>query len=104
MTMDWATILLQLGISGVTLYILREHLIRTDKRIDERDKQTDERIDERDKAFSSFVQANNHKMTELIVCSTEAIKESTRAIQASSELICKSSKLLEKVSEKLNHK
>lgn len=90
--MPWEQIIVQLGIGGSigagTLWILREYLMRTDQR-----------IDERDRVFIKFVMENNHKVTELVVTSTEAIKESTRAIKestnavkASSELICKATK------------
>lgn len=86
MNLDWTQLIIQLGISGVTLWILRDYLTRTDTR-----------IDERDKAFLKFVNEHNDKMTKLIV-------ESTEAIRRSSDLICKASKILEKVGEKIiNH-
>ena len=69
---------IQLGISGATLWILREFLMRSDKR-----------IDARDTAFMNFVETHNDKMVSLVVESTNAIKESTFAIQKASELICK---------------
>ena len=70
--------IIQLGIGGATLWILREHLLRSDKR-----------IDSRDIAFVKFVETHNEKMVGLVVESTNAIKESTIAIKGAAEVICK---------------
>jgi hypothetical protein len=87
--MDWTQIIIQLGIGGSigagTLFILREHLMRSDNR-----------IDNRDRAFIKFVDEHNDKMTTLVVESTLAIKEATQAIKASSEMTCKTSKILDR--------
>ena len=68
--MDWAQLILQLGISVVTLYILREALLRNDKR-----------IDDRDITYHKFVEEHNDEMVRLMVESTTAIKESGEAIK-----------------------
>lgn len=68
--MDWPQLILQLGVSAVTLYILRETLLRNDKRIDERDNN-----------YHKFVNEHNDEMVKLMVESTTAIKESSGAIK-----------------------
>ena len=64
------TIWIQLGIAGVTLYILREYLLRTDTR-----------IDKRDEAYYKFVSDHNDKTAALMVQATKAIQESTHALK-----------------------
>lgn len=76
LTMDWAQLILQLGISVVTLYILREALLRNDKRIDDRDAD-----------YHKFVNEHNDEMVNLMVESTNAIKKSSEAMERSSEFI-----------------
>ena len=68
--MDYSQLILQLGISAITLYILREVLLRNDKRIDGRDAD-----------YHRFVSEHNDNMVKLMVESTEAIKESSEAIK-----------------------
>ena len=68
--MDWAQLILQLGISVVTLYILREALLRNDKR-----------IDDRDATYHKFVEEHNDEMVKLIMQSATSIKESGEAIK-----------------------
>lgn len=91
--MEWTQAIIQIGIAGATLYILSEYL-----------KRTDERIDARDKAFMEFVMSNNHKVTDLIVTSTEAIRESTNAIKESTNVIKEASVLISSTSRMINEK
>lgn len=91
--MEWTQAIIQIGVSGATLYILSEYL-----------KRTDERIDARDKAFTEFVQSNNHKVTDLVVTSTKAIQESTNAIKESTAVIKEASILISSTSRLLNDK
>lgn len=74
--MDWAQLILQLGISVVTLYILREALLRNDKRIDDRDAN-----------YHKFVNEHNDEMVRLIVQSSTSIQESSQAIKETGEFV-----------------
>ena len=81
--MDWAQLILQLGISVVTLYILREALLRNDKR-----------IDDRDDTFQKFVSTHNDEMVKLIVQSATSIKESSDAIKETGEFVNEATKTM----------
>ena len=81
--MDWAQLILQLGISVVTLYILREALLRNDKRIDARDDN-----------YHKFVSEHNYEMVKLIVQSTTSIKESSDAIKETGEFVNEATKTM----------
>lgn len=59
----------QIGIGGLTLWILYDYLKRTDKR-----------IDERDKSFAKFVDEHNDTMGALVRTSTSAIQETGEAV------------------------
>ena len=74
--MDWAQLILQLGISAVTLYILREVLLRNDRRIDVRDEN-----------YHKFVNEHNDEMVKLMVESTNAIRESSESIKATGAFV-----------------
>lgn len=84
--MDWYTLILQLGISVVTLYILREALLRNDKRIDDRDAN-----------YQKFVSEHNDEMVNLMVESTNAIKESSEAMKQSSAFIASATETMKEV-------
>lgn len=86
MNMDWAQLILQLGISVVTLYILRETLLRNDKRIDDRDAN-----------YQKFVNEHNDEMVNLMVESTGAIKKSSQAIESSSAFIQSATETMKEV-------
>ena len=80
---SWAQLILQLGISVVTLYILREALLRNDKR-----------IDARDETFQGFVKEHNDEMVKLIVQSAASIKESSEAIKETGEFVNEATKTM----------
>ena len=82
--MDWAQIIIQLGVAGFALFILWKTSERHSKQ-----------IDERERAFREYAGEHNHRMTDLVTESTQAIKESTRAIKESSSLICTAAKTME---------
>ena len=84
--MDWAQLILQLGISVVTLYILREALLRNDKRIDDRDAN-----------YQKFVEEHNDEMVNLMIESTNAIKESSEAMKQSSGFIVSATETMKEV-------
>jgi len=83
---SWAQLILQLGISSVTLYVLREALLRNDKR-----------IDERDIGYHKFVEEHNDEMVRLMVESTNAIKESSEAMRQSSNFIATATDTMKEV-------
>jgi len=84
--MDWSQLILQLGISAVTLFILRETLLRNDKRIDDRDAN-----------YQKFVNEHNDEMVNLMVESTSAIKESSEAMKQSSSFIASATDTMKEV-------
>ena len=56
-----------------------------------------EQIDAREKAFREFVLENNHKITDLVVESTTAIRESSDNIKKSSQSIQGATDILKEV-------
>jgi hypothetical protein len=69
---------IQAGIGVVTLYILREYLTRTDKRIDDRDSK-----------FIKFATDHNDAMADLIRESSTAIRHTGDAIKEHTNLLKK---------------